>query len=120
MCCVILLLNCLHPISSSLLQDCSQVVTGEDSEASAPIVVEKKKNQQSTTNKNRSTKSITEVSITDAETNDEGVNPYKDEDGMDVRGQSQTEDDHDLKVLVNDMLCTLIPVYGKVLKRSDH
>ena len=53
---------------------------GEDSEASAPIVVEKKKNQQSTTNRNRSTKSITEVSIADAETDDEGVNPYKDED----------------------------------------
>jgi len=93
---------------------------GEDSEASAPIVVEKKKNQQSTTNRNRSTKSITEVSIADAETDNEGVNPYKDEDGMDVRGQSQAEDDHDLKVLVTDMLCTLIPVYGKVVKRSDH
>ena len=93
---------------------------GEDSEASAPIVVEKKKNQQSTTNRNRSTKSITEVSIADAETDDEGINPYNDEDGMDVRGQSQAEDDHDLKVLVTDMLCTLNPFYGKVVKRSDH
>ena len=39
---------------------------------------------------------------------------------MDVRDQSQAKDDQKLNVLVTDMLCTLIPVYGKVVKRSDH
>lgn len=55
---------------------------GEDSEASTPIVAEKEKNQQATATRN---KSITKVTIADAETDDEGINPYNDEDGMDFR-----------------------------------
>ena len=37
-----------------------------------------------------------------------------------INSELLDEDDHNLKVLVTDMLCTLIPVYGKVVKRSDH
>jgi len=37
-----------------------------------------------------------------------------------INSELLDEDDHNLIVLVTDMLCTLIPVYGKVVKRSDH
>ena len=63
--CVIL--NCVVVISSNLVQDYRQVVLGEDSEASTTIVAEKENNQQATTTTN---KSITAISIADAETDD--------------------------------------------------
>lgn len=51
----------------NLVQDYRQVVLGEDSEASTTIVAEKENNQQATTTTN---KSITAISIADADTDD--------------------------------------------------
>lgn len=60
----------------------------------------------------------TEVSISDAET-DDGVPTRYDEYGMDVRGISEAKDDREFKDKLTDLLCAFIPAYSKVVKRSS-